>query len=100
MDDSTAIKLQRAEPDGSDCEARWILLVHQIPPKPDYFRVKVRRRLARLGTVALKSTVYVVPWAQSALEDFQWLRREMPTDAARLVSGGALFASLYESFRD
>ena len=24
---------------------RWLLLIHQIPPKPDYLRVKVRRRL-------------------------------------------------------
>src|SRR5207249_6896787 len=24
---------------------RWVLLIHQIPPKPDYFRVKVGRRL-------------------------------------------------------
>ena len=31
---------------------RWVLLIHQIPPKPDYFRVKVWRRLQRLGAVA------------------------------------------------
>jgi DNA-binding transcriptional regulator PaaX len=39
----------------------WLLLIHQIPPKPDYFRVKVRRRLDRLGSVALKNSVYVLP---------------------------------------
>ncbi len=27
----------------------WLLLFHQIPPKPDYFRVKVWRRLQRIG---------------------------------------------------
>ena len=57
--------------------ARWLLLVHQIPPKPDYFRVKVRRRLLRLGALALKSTVYVLPKMEETLEDFQWLRREI-----------------------
>jgi hypothetical protein len=37
------------------------LLIHQIPPKPDYLRVKVGRRLARIGAVALENTVYVLP---------------------------------------
>ena len=26
--------------------APWLLLLHQLPPKPDYLRVKIRRRLA------------------------------------------------------
>ena len=54
---------------------RWLLLIHQIPPKPDYFRVKVRRRLQRIGAVALKNSVYVLPETDEATEDFQWLRR-------------------------
>jgi hypothetical protein len=54
---------------------RWILLIHHIPPKPDYFRVKVRRRLQRIGAVALKNSVYVLPQTDDALEDFQWVRR-------------------------
>ena len=49
--------------------ARWLLLFHQLPPKPDYLRVKVRRRLSRIGAVLLKSSVYVLPGAE-ALEDF------------------------------
>jgi hypothetical protein len=56
---------------------RWLLLIHQIPPKPDYFRVKVRRRLQRIGAVALKSTVYVLPMRDQAVEDFRWLLREI-----------------------
>ena len=28
---------------------RWVLLIHQIPPKPSYFRAKVGRRLQRVG---------------------------------------------------
>lgn len=58
-------------------EARWLLLIHQIPPKPDYFRVKVGRRLQRLGAVAVKRSVYVLPFGESTLEDFQWLAREI-----------------------
>src|SRR5207249_2390673 len=40
---------------------RWLLLIHQLPPKPDYFRVKVWRRLQRIGAVAIKNSVYVLP---------------------------------------
>jgi hypothetical protein len=59
---------------------RWLLLIHQIPPKPDYFRVKVRRRLQRMGAVALKNSVYVLPHREEALEDFRWLLREIVAD--------------------
>ncbi len=37
-------------PDGGKAvrEPGWLLLIHQIPPKPNYFRVKIWRRLQRL----------------------------------------------------
>jgi len=60
---------------------RWVLLIHQIPPKPDYFRVKVGRRLQRLGAVAIKNSVYVLPRSDETVEDFQWQSRE-------IVAGG------------
>ena len=56
---------------------RWVLLIHQIPPKPDYFRVKVGRRLQRLGAVAIKNSVYVLPRSDETVEDFQWQMREV-----------------------
>ncbi|MBI4520718.1 MAG: chromate resistance protein [Gemmatimonadetes bacterium] len=56
---------------------RWLLLIHQIPPKPGYFRVKVRRRLTRLGAVAIKNSVYVLPVSEQAREDFEWVLREI-----------------------
>jgi hypothetical protein len=77
MDDSVAMYTQAAAAEPANARARWLLLIHQIPPKPDYFRVKVRRRLARLGAAAMKSTVYVLPHGPATLEDFQWLRREI-----------------------
>jgi len=43
--------------------------------------VKIGRRLARIGAVALKNSVYVLPATENALEDFQWVRRE-------IVAGG------------
>ncbi len=60
---------------------RWLLLIHQIPPRPNYLRVKTGRQLAKIGAVALKNSVYVLPWSNDALEDFQWIARE-------LTSGG------------
>jgi hypothetical protein len=60
---------------------RWLVLIHQIPPKPGYLRVKVGRRLQGLGAVAVKNSVYVLPRTDEALEDFQWVRRE-------IVAGG------------
>jgi hypothetical protein len=75
-------------------KSRWLLLIHQIPPKPDYFRVKVRRRLQRMGAVALKNSVYVLPYRDEAVEDFRWLLREIVADGgeatlceARLMEG-------------
>jgi len=58
-------------------EKTWLLLIHQIPPKPDYLRVKIGRRLQRVGAVAVKNSVYVLPDRTESLEDFQWVRAEV-----------------------
>jgi hypothetical protein len=58
-------------------QGRWLLLIHQLPPKPDYFRVKIWRRLQRLGSVAIKNSVYVLPKNDQTQEDFQWVVREI-----------------------
>jgi hypothetical protein len=66
------------DPPGVAADAgRWLVLVHHLPPKPDYLRVKVRRRLQRLGAVALKNSVYALPRTAGAQEDFAWLLREI-----------------------
>jgi hypothetical protein len=58
-------------------EGRWLLLIHQLPPKPGYFRVKIWRRIQHLGAVAIKNSVYVLPKNDQAQEDFQWVLREI-----------------------
>ena len=55
----------------------WILLIHQLPPKPTNLRVKVWRKLQRLGAVAIKNSVYVLPFNEKTEEDFQWLKQEI-----------------------
>ena len=58
-------------------EPRWLLLVHQTPPRPQYLRVKVARHLRRVGAVPVKNTVYVLPRSEESREAFEWVRREV-----------------------
>jgi hypothetical protein len=57
--------------------AKWLLLIHQIPPKPDYLRVKIWRRLQQIGAVAIKQSVYALPRADQSYEDFSWILKEI-----------------------
>jgi hypothetical protein len=62
-------------------EPRWLLLIHQIPPKPGYLRIKIGRHLQRLGAVAIKNSVYALPSSDDTREDLNWVLRE-------IVAGG------------
>jgi hypothetical protein len=64
---------------------KWLALIHRLPPTPAYLRVKIRRRLHRLGAYAVKQTVYVLPNTDEALEDLQWLRQEIESDGGTAV---------------
>jgi hypothetical protein len=66
---------------------KWWLLIHQIPPKPPYLRTKIAKRLSRLGAVAVKNSVYVLPASEDTLEDLQWVRREV------VAGGGEAFVA-------
>ena len=73
----------------------WLLFLHQLPPKPDYLRVKVRRRLKGIGAALVKSTVYVLPNNDESLEDFQWLREEIEAaGGTALVAEAAFIAGI------
>jgi hypothetical protein len=78
----------------TDNRARWLLLIHQLPAKPAYQRVKTWRRLQGLGAVAIKNAVHALPAGEQAQEDFEWLLREIRDGGgealiceARLVDG-------------
>ena len=60
--------------------ARWILLIHSIPPRPNYLRVKIGRRLQKLGAIAVKNSVYALPRSDGAREDLQWVAQEITAD--------------------
>src|SRR6185503_4303013 len=55
----------------------WVLLIHQLPPKPTNLRVRIWRKLQKLGAVAIKNSVYVLPATEKTYEDFQWLKQEI-----------------------
>src|SRR6266446_2912955 len=55
----------------------WLLLVHQLPPKPTNLRVRVWRKLQQLGAVVVKNSIYVLPFSEKTNEDFQWLKQEI-----------------------
>ena len=57
-------------------ETRWVLLIHQLPPRPAYLRAKIRNRLEGVGAVPLKNSVYILPHRTECLEDLQWIAQE------------------------
>src|SRR5215467_1460534 len=72
----------------------WVLLVHQLPAKPAYLRVKIWRRLQGIGAVAIKNAVHALPMNEETQEDFEWLLREIQEGGgeafvceARLIDG-------------
>ena len=86
-------------------EQDWILLVHQLPPKPTNLRVRIWRKLQKLGAVAIKNSVYVLPASEQAYEDFQWLKQEIESaggEAAVFRAGsveGATDREIIAAFR-
>ena len=58
----------------------WLLLLHQIPPSPPYFRAKVLRRLNNLGALAIKNSAYILPETAETMEDLEWIRSEIVSE--------------------
>src|SRR3974390_3477463 len=72
----------------------WLLLIHQLPAKPAYLRVKSWRRPQDVGAVAVKNAVHALPMNEETQEDFEWLLREIQEGGgeafvceARLIDG-------------
>src|SRR3979411_2180798 len=55
----------------------WLLLIHKLPAKTAYLRVKIWRRLQGIGAIAVKNAVHALPASEGAQEDFEWLLREI-----------------------
>ena len=87
-------------------EQDWVLLIHQLPPKPTNLRVRIWRKLQKLGAVAIKNSVYVLPATEKAHEDFHWLKQEIESaggEAAVFRAGsveGATDKEIIATFRN
>jgi hypothetical protein len=68
-----------------DTATHWLLLIHQLPAKPAYARVKVWRRLQALGAVTVKGSVYALPANAETQEDFAWLAKEIVEDGGEAM---------------
>src|SRR6266508_2751062 len=55
----------------------WLLLIYQLPARRSPARVKVWRRLQRIGAVLVKNSAWVMPESAEAREDFEWLKTEI-----------------------
>jgi len=92
--ESYVVGMEQSNSRGDENAQAWLLLVHQLPAKPAYFRVKIWRRLQALGAVAVKNAVYALPANEQTQEDFEWLLKEIREGGgealiceARLVDG-------------
>jgi len=89
----------------AEAPPRWIMLIHSIPPRPNYLRVKIGRRLQKLGAVAVKNSVYALPKSDGAREDLEWVAHEITSDGgeaslceARFI-GGLTDEAIEQQFR-
>jgi hypothetical protein len=72
----------------------WLLLIHQLPPRPLYLRAQVRRRLVQVGALPLKNSVYVLPDTPECIEDFQWIGQEAIAGGGEAIICRAAFLGL------
>lgn len=61
----------------SDAPNDWLLLIHRLPARNPYLRVKVWRRLQRVGAVAVQNAAYVLPNSDACREHLEWIVREV-----------------------
>src|SRR5438477_11040263 len=84
---------------------RWLILVHQLPPRPSNLRVRVWRRLQQVGAVVLRNSLYVLPSTDEAREDFNWVREEIVSSGGKVsvfeasTVDGYTDAELVQQFR-
>lgn len=72
--------------------SNWLALLHQLPAKPPYLRVKIWRRLQAIGAVPLKNAVHVLPRNEGSEAAFRALLDEIVTSGgeATLLEGRLL----------
>lgn len=68
---------------------QWLLFFYTVPAKPSNLRVKVWRRLLKMGAISFKGSVYVLPCSEDHQEVLHWLTGEIVS-----LGGEAAFAKV------
>ena len=58
-------------------DQKWLLFFYSVPSKPVNNRIKIWRRLTKLGAVQLKGALYILPYSEEYHELCQWLTTEV-----------------------
>jgi hypothetical protein len=71
---------------------RWLMLVHQLPGRPAYARVKIWRRFKEAGAISLRNAAYVLPDSEENRVAFAAILREIESHGGEgmLVQGEVL----------
>lgn len=89
--------------------ADWLLMIHQLPSRPAYLRVKVWRRLQAIGAVPVKNAVYALPVSDRSATEMSELLAEITAGGgealvcrAKLVEGltDTDLRALFDAARD
>jgi len=87
----------------------WLALLHRLPSKPPYLRVRIWRRLQAIGAVPLKNAVHVLPRREKTEAAFRVLLDEITSSGgeavlieARMIEGqsDADLRALFDAARD
>ncbi|MBI5847283.1 MAG: chromate resistance protein [Nitrospirae bacterium] len=55
----------------------WLLFFYSVPSRPVSSRMRIWRKLARIGAAQLKGAVYILPFNEERYELLQWLVTEI-----------------------
>ncbi len=58
-------------------DPKWLLFFYSVPSKPVNSRIKIWRKLAKIGAIQMKGAVYILPYNEENYEFLQWLASEV-----------------------
>jgi len=64
----------------------WLLLTYTLPSEPSALRVRMWRKLKRIGALLIQDVVWILPATPRTREQYQWLTAEISE-----LSGQAFF---------
>lgn len=56
---------------------RWLVLIYSLPPQAGGSRVRIWRKLKKLGAASFRNSVYLLPFDEELYEIAQWLCQEI-----------------------